>query len=878
MKKTISLLACAALLAAGCTVEENIGNPVVTKQELTIHATRGDDGVGTKTVRKDDGTVWWVPGDALSMFFISGTDGGNRFESCATDTVKVTDFTGMINIISGGCEQFPDGNYLWGLYPYSADASCDGTGVTMTLPSAQTAQPGTFASGAFPSIGRSRGLNMAFYNICGGMKFSVTKEGVRKVTLKGKNGESVAGRARVSFGEDGLPAVEVIDGDDEIVLEAPEGETFEVGKPYFMVMFPGTFSGGVEVQLETVSSIATVTTANTLTVKRSVFGSVADIDAGADYISKGNISVEDANFKAYLVANFDTDGDGEISYAEAEEITVIDVSTDNISSVTGIECMPNLQGLIVYGRTWNLGGSGKLTALDVSKNMALTNLDCCNNQLTSLDVSKNTALTNLSCGGNQLPSLDVSKNTALTHLFCFSNQLPSLDVSKNTALTNLDCRGNQLTNLDVSKNTALTYLDCSFNQLPSLDVSKNTALTNLDCSHSQLTSLDVSKNTALTNLTCSYNQLTSLDVSKNTTLAELSCGSNQLTNLEVSKNTALTNLICSNNQLTSIDVSKNTALISLRCDSNQLTNLEVSKNTALVRLYCYNNQLTSLDVSKNTALITLDCSPMNDVSGNNLLSKVFIYEGQHIAFVTEDRRTLFIPEETLIIVKQDGYTVYGVCDNITHWNDFPETAVALLTESSIDLSNLSFTIDCSVDNSRLTLFVPAAMAPPGTLSILETNGQSTYGTIKMNKITASPILHDGDDYHIYQGNIVFNSGMSMRIQFDKQYIMFAVMEPEDLTEFPDNPVMVTSNNNDFSGAEFVVTTDEDGDYLNLFVPAGTTLKSLYMPLKLDYVNLIKKTYTVTHDGVDYDVYVANKYGEDTRSRWYAGEIINFKFN
>jgi Leucine-rich repeat (LRR) protein len=63
----------------------------------------------------------------------------------------------------------------------------------------------------------------------------------------------------------------------------------------------------------------------------------------------------------------------------------------------------------------------KLTRLDVSKNTALTNLDCTNNQLTSLDITKNTALTKLNCSSNQLTSLDVSKNTALTQLGCYNN-------------------------------------------------------------------------------------------------------------------------------------------------------------------------------------------------------------------------------------------------------------------------------------------------------------------------------------------------------------------------------------------------------------------------------------------------------------------------
>jgi Leucine-rich repeat (LRR) protein len=85
-------------------------------------------------------------------------------------------------------------------------------------------------------------------------------------------------------------------------------------------------------------------------------------------------------------------------------------------------------------------------------------------------VSNNLALTNLNCAQNQLTSLDVSNNTALTDLGCYQNQLTSLDVSTNTALTYLGCSGNQLTMLDVSTNTTLTVLECDQNLLTILDV------------------------------------------------------------------------------------------------------------------------------------------------------------------------------------------------------------------------------------------------------------------------------------------------------------------------------------------------------------------------------------------------------------------------
>jgi len=124
----------------------------------------------------------------------------------------------------------------------------------------------------------------------------------------------------------------------------------------------------------------------------------------------------------------------------------------------------------------------------------ITGLECSYNQLTALNVSKNTALTYLSCSSNQLTALDVNKNTALAYLECASNKLTALDVSKNTALTYLDCWDNQLTALDVSKNTALIYLDCCYNKLTALDMSKNTALEILVCNNNQLTA------TALNNL------------------------------------------------------------------------------------------------------------------------------------------------------------------------------------------------------------------------------------------------------------------------------------------------------------------------------------------------------------------------------------------
>ncbi|MDR0870040.1 MAG: hypothetical protein LBN39_04535, partial [Planctomycetaceae bacterium] len=63
----------------------------------------------------------------------------------------------------------------------------------------------------------------------------------------------------------------------------------------------------------------------------------------------------------------------------------------------------------------------------------------------------------------------------------------TLDVSGCIALTRLDCSENQLTSINASGCTALTILKCDKDQLTSLNASGCTSLTELDCSENQLT-------------------------------------------------------------------------------------------------------------------------------------------------------------------------------------------------------------------------------------------------------------------------------------------------------------------------------------------------------------------------------------------------------
>ena len=128
-------------------------------------------------------------------------------------------------------------------------------------------------------------------------------------------------------------------------------------------------------------------------------------------------AIPDVNFEQRLInLGLDTGTpDGSIPTANISAISSLVIHSSSITDLTGIEDF-----------------------------IALTFLDCHNNQLTTLDFTQNTALEVLTCYNNQLTSINLTQNTALAFLDCHTNQLTILDVSQNTALTELNCGDNQL--------------------------------------------------------------------------------------------------------------------------------------------------------------------------------------------------------------------------------------------------------------------------------------------------------------------------------------------------------------------------------------------------------------------------------------------------
>ena len=217
---------------------------------------------------------------------------------------------------------------------------------------------------------------------------------------------------------------------------------------------------------------------------------------------EGAVPIPDPVFKAYLLHNYDRNADGAISPYEAQWITEISVETDQMASVQGIEYMPHVRILNVWGSEPEKGG---LTELDVSHNPELRELFCINNRIRSLDLSRNPLLEGLSCWENQLTELDVSHNPLLKEISCAQNALTQLDISHNPQLTQLHFNDTHISSIDLSAHPLIQRISCWNTPLTQLDVSRQPDLEELWCYDLFIDNLDVSANPKLTRLDCAPN-------------------------------------------------------------------------------------------------------------------------------------------------------------------------------------------------------------------------------------------------------------------------------------------------------------------------------------------------------------------------------------
>ena len=661
----------------------------------------------------------WSPGDQIMVF--SGDLACRYILKSGENTNK------------GVFEGYGNSEDLVAVYPLSIGFSRTGATIEVGLPEVQEYVSGNIPLGAYPMLGIYGDETFSFRNLCSVLKVPMFGDAtVKSITFTPNNaGVKASGKAVINVNSTKLEMDD--NSKPSVKLDCPDVKLSAQPTDFHFVVPAQIYPGGFTLTIATDKGDVVKTLKSDITLDRSVLYPIEAFECKID--SKENIIFEDANFKAYLVANFDTDGDGEISYEEALAITMIDVDTDNIESLAGIEHMANLTEL-------NCEGPFVMSGYEPEEGRG---------KLKTLDVSKNTKLTKLYCGFNQFSSLDLTSNVLLERLRCAGNDLNNLDVSKNTELTRLTAYNNHLSSIDVSYNTKLEVIDLSNNQIKSIDISKNESLATFNCDDNLLTELDPSNNQKLTNIYCSNNNLSSINVRKNQKLAKLVIIGNSIPQIDLRNNSELTHLFCEKNKISELDLSNNTKLRQLTVNDNSLSSLTVNCCPEIEILNANNNLIKEMDISELTSLSDFYCS-------GNPLETLYVFDGQIDALFEKE-----IPSTTKIVVKgtepgeDEVFTVTPTQFDIDGYEqDITMTVTA----------NISYSIDSQPewiskksDNSGVYTFTVSANTTSSSRSgeIIFKNANNSFLTVtvkqRIQTYTSSDYSQDGQVTRIHSATV-----------------------------------------------------------------------------------------------------------------------------
>lgn len=273
-----------------CNRESAFTPHLQVEKTLTIEAYNAE--IEAKNTLDESGNVLWNPHDTISVFF---GDYSVPFLAYNTKPATRANFIGTVLVTTGGNAEYDESSedYIyWGIYPYQTHhfkyvpSKYDG-GVACFVDESQTAVEGTFDRSTFVTVARSSDYSrLAFYNLCGGVRFKLSSPDIEMVTFTGNNNEALAGEVVVDMDADGHPYAKKHYSEIKTVrLSAPEGTTFKPGVWYYLVSLPAELSSGFTMKFisRSKSKMAVLNSDSHVKIERSHFGSLDCPDANLEY-------------------------------------------------------------------------------------------------------------------------------------------------------------------------------------------------------------------------------------------------------------------------------------------------------------------------------------------------------------------------------------------------------------------------------------------------------------------------------------------------------------------------------------------------------------------------------------------------------------------
>ena len=311
MKKNFYIITAAVISLVACSRNQEIDVP---DANLSLFA-RTESPADTKTVVESGTHVFWEPGDEIAVFM---GEKSAKFTTDITAAAGTATFKGTF-----GDTTWPEEPDLWAVYPYSEEAVFDGATITTTLPSEQVAREGSFGKDMNLAIAHSNSSTLQFYNVGGGIRFSVSEEGIKKVVLTGLKEENLAGQIRLSF-QNGIPAYTAVARMVPYIVLTVQGDGFVPGEWYFINTLPQSLPNGFQLRFFKDGSSGVRIFEKSVEIKRGIFGSLENADAGVEYYKDETIQVEDDAIEDLISKCVDSEIDVETQREELESFATVE--------------------------------------------------------------------------------------------------------------------------------------------------------------------------------------------------------------------------------------------------------------------------------------------------------------------------------------------------------------------------------------------------------------------------------------------------------------------------------------------------------------------------------------------------------------------------
>lgn len=348
MKHSALYLGIAAALLSSCAIqEEDFKTP--QQDDVVFYASFEQPfEERTRVYANEDLLLRWTADDRVSIF--------NKITY--NQQYK---FTGETGDNAGGfrkvdTDEFVTGNaisHVVSVYPYQERTKIsESESLTLTLPAEQHYAENTFGLGDNTMVSVSSDNVLQYKNVGGYLRLSLYGEGVSvsSITLKGNNGEKLAGKANVTMPQDGVPAVTMTDeAIDEIrlVCDSPValGNTADNSTDFWFVVPPVEFKEGFTVTVFGPTSHLEKATGKSFTIERNKLSTMAPVEVEFSldnnrilYTSlDGNVINPYASdtFGATIVSNEYYDGYGIITF-DGDVTSIGDHAFNQCTGLTSI--------------------------------------------------------------------------------------------------------------------------------------------------------------------------------------------------------------------------------------------------------------------------------------------------------------------------------------------------------------------------------------------------------------------------------------------------------------------------------------------------------------------------------------------------------------